>query len=56
MKTASWVIVGRKDGQPRHETFKEKTAAFYREEYPHLFEVLPILEWLQRLNREARPK
>lgn len=52
-RTASWVIVWRAIGYPIRETFNAATADEYRK-HPDLYEVVPILEWLQRVNRKAR--
>jgi len=49
MRTASWVIVRKSTCEAIFETFSEKIAeAINREAY----DVIPILEWLQGLNRK----
>lgn len=50
MKTASWVVVDRKTGGAVLETFSASVAAKVNRA---AYEVVPILEWLQRLNRRA---
>lgn len=50
MKTASWVIVNIATNQAVFETFNENTA---RAVNPRLYKAVPILEWLQSLNRKA---
>ena len=48
MKTASWVIVNNETGQSVFETFDPaKVAALNTEKY----KAVPILEWLQHLNK-----
>jgi hypothetical protein len=48
MKTASWIIVNKATGQAVFETFNENTARAVNE---RLYKAVPILEWLQSLNR-----
>jgi hypothetical protein len=50
MKTASWIIVNKATGQAVFETFNENTARAVNE---RLYKAVPILEWLQSLNRKA---
>jgi hypothetical protein len=50
MKTASWVIVSRQTGKAVLETFSEELAMAVN---LHRYQVVPILEWLQSLNRKA---
>lgn len=50
MKTASWVIVNIATGAPVFETFNANTA---RAVNPRLYRAVPILEWLQSLNKKA---
>ena len=51
MKTASWVIVDKQTGKAVMETFNRTTAdAINREK----FDVLPALEYLQKLNRSLK--
>lgn len=50
MKIASWVIVNIATDQAVFETFNENTA---RAVNPRLYKAVPILEWLQSLNRKA---
>ena len=50
MKTASWVIVNIATNQAVFETFNKNTA---RAVNPRLYKAVPILEWLQSLNRKA---
>lgn len=50
MKTASWVIVNIATNQAVFETFNENTA---RAVNARLYKAVPILEWLQSLNRKA---
>ncbi len=47
MKTASWIIVDRKTGKAVLETFNKKTADAVNTKR---YEVLPVLQWLQRIN------
>jgi hypothetical protein len=48
MKTASWVIINIATNQAVFETFNENTA---RAVNARLYKAVPILEWLQHLNR-----
>ena len=50
MKTARWVIVNLATNQAVFETFNENTA---RAVNTRLYKAVPILEWLQSLNRKA---
>lgn len=50
MKIASWVIVNIATDQAVFETFNENTA---RAVNTRLYKAVPILEWLQSLNRKA---
>jgi len=50
MKTASWVIVNKITGFAIFETFKENTAKAVN---THLYIAMPILEYLQSLNKDA---
>lgn len=50
MKTASWIIVNKATNQAVFETFNENTARAVNE---RLYKAVPILEWLQSLNRKA---
>lgn len=48
MKTTSWVIVNKETGAALFETFDAlKVAALNTDKY----KAVPILEWLQHLNR-----
>jgi hypothetical protein len=52
-KTASWVIVNKETGKAECETYCEKTAialTIYSDELTRV----PILEWLQHVNRKAK--
>jgi len=51
MKTASWVVVERATAKPILETFNRSTANRVNR---IMYEVVPILEWLQRVNRAAK--
>jgi hypothetical protein len=48
MRTASWVIVNIATGQPVFETFNANTAKAVN---TRLYQAVPILEWLQSLNK-----
>lgn len=48
---ASWVIVRRADDEAVFETFNRATAKCVNLEN---YEVVPILEWLQRVNARAQ--
>lgn len=48
----SWVIVRRADGKPIFETFSARTASLFRLRPD--YEVVPIREWLSRVNAAAR--
>ncbi len=50
MKTASWVIVSRDTEKAVLETFDEAVAAKVNNAR---YRVVPILEWLQSLNRKG---
>lgn len=51
MKTASWVIVNLETGASVFETFDPaKVAALNTAKY----KAVPILEWLQHLNRNSK--
>lgn len=50
MKIASWVIVNKATRQAVFETFNENTA---RAVNPRLYEAVPILQYLQSLNKKA---
>ena len=50
MKAASWIIVNIATNQAVFETFNENTA---RAVNTRLYKAVPILEWLQSLNRKA---
>ena len=47
-KTASWVIVNKATNYPVFETFNENTAKAVNQ---RLYRAVPILEWLQSLNK-----
>lgn len=51
MRTASWVVVDRATDKAILETFSPTMAAAIN---TNAYEVLPILDWLQRVNRNAR--
>lgn len=51
MKTASWVIVERSTGKALAETFSEGIAKSLAANAR--YEVLPIMEYLQGLNRKV---
>lgn len=51
MRTASWVIVDRATNKAILETFSPTTAAAIN---TNAYEVLPVLDWLQRINRNTR--
>ena len=51
MKTASWIIVNKATGQAVFETFNENTAKAIN---TRLYEAIPILEYLQQLNRSLK--
>ena len=51
MKTASWVIVNIATGEPVLETYSERMVqALNTDKY----RAVPILEWLQSLNRAGK--
>lgn len=50
-RTASWVIVRRAEQKAVLETYNLATADQFRAD--PAYEVVPILEWLQRVNRRA---
>lgn len=50
MKTASWVIVNKETGKAELETFSAELARLI-ENHSRTHHVIPILEWLQSLNR-----
>jgi hypothetical protein len=47
-RTASWVIVNKATNYPVFETFNENTAKAVNQ---RLYKAVPILEWLQGLNK-----
>lgn len=47
-KTYSWVIVHLETGEPILETYNKELISCFR---PEKFKVVPILEWLQSLNK-----
>jgi hypothetical protein len=49
-KTASWVIVDLLSNQPVLETFSKQVADAIN---TNRYKAVPILEWLQSLNRKA---
>ena len=52
-RIASWVIVNKETGKAECETYCEETAialTIYNEELTRV----PILEWLQHINRKAK--
>jgi hypothetical protein len=51
MPTASWVIVDRATGSAVLETFRASVAAKVNTER---YEVVPILDWLYRVNAAAK--
>ena len=51
MRTASWIIVNRATGQVVFETFQLSVAGKVNTDK---YEVVPILEWLQRINRQSK--
>ena len=51
MTTASWVIVNKATGFAVFETFNENTARAINEK---LYRAVPILEYLQSLNKAAK--
>ena len=53
MKTASWVIDNKRNLRPLMETFDPITAHHF-ERYSTVYQVVPILEWLQHVARLAR--
>lgn len=50
-RESSWVIVNRQTGEPILETFQKSVADKVNTKK---YEVVPILRWLQRVNRKAR--
>lgn len=50
-RTASWVIVDKETGKAVMETFEESTAKKVNQAR---YEVVPILEYLQTLNRRLK--
>ena len=50
MKTASWIIVDKATRQAVFETFNENTAKAVN---TRLYEAVPILTYLQQLNRSV---
>lgn len=53
MKTASWIIVSRATGKAVLETFNPRIAAAVNRAR---YDVLPVLEYLQNLNRALKAK
>ena len=51
MKTASWVIINKATRVAVFETFNENTAKAVN---TRLYEALPILQYLQQLNRAIK--
>jgi hypothetical protein len=51
MKTASWVIINKATRVAVFETFNENTAKAIN---TRLYEAIPILEYLQQLNRSLK--
>jgi hypothetical protein len=51
MSTASWVIINKTTRQAVFETFNENTAKAVN---TRLYEAVPILEYLQQLNRSIK--
>jgi hypothetical protein len=51
MKTASWIIVNKATRVAVFETFNENTAKAVN---TRLYEAVPILEYLQQLNRAIK--
>ena len=51
MRTASWIIVNNATGAAVFETFNEKTAKAINTQ---LYEALPVLVYLQRLNASIK--
>jgi hypothetical protein len=51
MRTASWVIVDKATGRAVFETFRASIADKVN---TTRYEVVPILEWLHRVNAAAR--
>jgi hypothetical protein len=50
MQTASWIIVNRATGKAVMETFSRSVADKIN---LNSYEVVPVLQWLQRVNRNA---
>ena len=51
MSTASWVIINKATRQAVFETFNENTAKAVN---TRLYEAVPILQYLQQLNRSIK--
>jgi len=50
MKTASWVIIDKETGEAILETFNESFVKNLKDQY----KAVPILEYLQNLNKELK--
>ena len=48
--TASWIIYNKMTGKAVFETFEENTAKAFSQ-FNGPYQAMPILEWLQSLNR-----
>jgi len=58
MRTASWVIVNKHTGKAVFETFNQNTANAFngvncKAINAAVYEAIPILQWLQSLNRKS---
>jgi hypothetical protein len=51
LKTASWVVVRKKDNHAMFETYDENLIFHVNKS---LYKVVPILEYLQQLNKENK--
>jgi hypothetical protein len=49
-ETASWIIYNKLTGKAVFETFEENTARAFSQ-FNGVYQVMPILEWLQNLNK-----
>lgn len=53
-KTASWVVVYKDSNKPVIEIFSQKTAKTIETKHSDIYNVVPILEYLQNFNRSVK--
>jgi len=53
---SSWVIVDKASGRAMLETFEQTTANRVREQHQDTHEVVPIQDWLTRLNKQQNTR